>query len=53
MNPSLEEDARILIVDDDGTMRLMLRRVLERDGYAVEEADNNGPDEDDGVRVEL
>ena len=40
MNPSLEEDARILVVDDDGTMRLMLRRVLERDGYAVEEADN-------------
>jgi diguanylate cyclase (GGDEF)-like protein len=35
---TLEDNARILIVDDDRTMRLLLRHALERDGYSVEEA---------------
>ncbi|MGH8488019.1 MAG: putative bifunctional diguanylate cyclase/phosphodiesterase [Gammaproteobacteria bacterium] len=28
----------VLVIDDDATMRLMIRRVLERDGFRVEEA---------------
>lgn len=31
---------RILVVDDDSGMRLILRRLLEREGYHVEEAQN-------------
>jgi diguanylate cyclase (GGDEF)-like protein len=38
VNSTLEDSARILIVDDDRTMRLLLRHALERDGYSVEEA---------------
>ncbi|MCH9673080.1 MAG: EAL domain-containing protein [Gammaproteobacteria bacterium] len=36
----LEDAAKILIVDDDRTMRLLLRHALERDGYDVNEAGN-------------
>lgn len=32
--------ARILIIDDDDDLRLILRKVLERQGYVVEEAPN-------------
>jgi two-component system cell cycle response regulator CpdR len=32
--------ARILVVDDDEAMRLLLRAVLERQGYEVVEAEN-------------
>lgn len=28
----------VLVIDDDATMRLMIRRGLERDGFRVEEA---------------
>jgi two-component system response regulator PilR (NtrC family) len=31
---------RILVVDDDSGMRMILKRFLERDGYRVEEAVN-------------
>jgi signal transduction histidine kinase/DNA-binding response OmpR family regulator len=34
------EDQKILVVEDDPTMRLMLRRTLEREGWAVVEAEN-------------
>jgi signal transduction histidine kinase len=30
----------VLIVDDDKTMRILLRRILEKDGYIIEEAEN-------------
>lgn len=30
--------ARILVIDDDARIRLLLRRVLEKDGHQVEEA---------------
>ena len=30
--------ARILIIDDEDAFRAMLRRVLEREGYQVDEA---------------
>lgn len=32
--------ARILVIDDDASLRLLLRGVLERQGYSVVEADN-------------
>ena len=32
--------ARILVVDDDKVMRLLLRAMLERQGYSVVEAEN-------------
>jgi CheY-like chemotaxis protein len=38
--------ARILVVDDDKAIRLLLRAVLERRGYAVVEAGNG----DEGLR---
>jgi CheY-like chemotaxis protein len=31
---------QILIIDDDSQFRLMLRRLLEKEGYEVHEADN-------------
>lgn len=40
MKPLLKDNARILVVDDDRTMRLLLRHALERDGYEVEEAND-------------
>lgn len=40
--PSLVEidDSRILIVDDDEIIRKLLRRVLERSGYIIDEAES-------------
>lgn len=35
-----KEDVRILVVDDDPEVRLLLRRCLERESYAVSEAQN-------------
>ncbi|MEO5338370.1 MAG: response regulator [Magnetospirillum sp. WYHS-4] len=32
--------ARILVIDDDPRIRLLIRRILEGDGHAVEEAGN-------------
>ena len=37
---SVEEGARILIVDDDSATRMLIRHTLERYGYVVAEADN-------------
>ena len=34
------EGSRILIVDDDEIIRKLLRRVLERSGFVVDEADS-------------
>lgn len=39
--------ARILIIDDDTSVRDVLRQMLEREGYEVDEACNG----DDGVRI--
>jgi CheY-like chemotaxis protein len=39
--------ARILVVDDDKALRLLLRAVLERRGHAVVEAENG----DEGLRL--
>jgi DNA-binding NtrC family response regulator len=39
--------ARILIIDDDEYVRDVLRQMLEREGYEVDEACNG----DDGVRI--
>lgn len=39
--------ARILIIDDDNSVRDVLRQMLEREGYEVDEACNG----DDGVRI--
>ena len=36
------ESSRILVVDDDRAMRLLMRHKLERDGYVVEEAADGG-----------
>jgi CheY-like chemotaxis protein len=35
-----EHAARILIVDDDGTLRTWLRRLLQAEGFVTEEAEN-------------
>ncbi|MDT8371365.1 MAG: response regulator [Gammaproteobacteria bacterium] len=37
---STDNNATVLVVDDDATTRIMLRRVMEADGYHVEEAHN-------------
>ena len=37
---SLNDHARILVVDDDPSMRLLLRQTLEQDGHVVEEAED-------------
>ena len=37
---SVDEGARILVVDDDSATRMLVRRTLERYGYVVDEADN-------------
>ena len=34
------EGSRILVVDDDEIIRMLLRRLLERSGFVVEEADS-------------
>lgn len=36
--PSPTRPARVLIVDDDADVRLVLRRMLEQDGYEIAEA---------------
>jgi DNA-binding response OmpR family regulator len=36
----MEPDARVLVVDDEHALRRLLRLYLEREGYAVVEADN-------------
>ncbi len=36
----MESDARVLVVDDEHALRRLLRLYLEREGYAVVEADN-------------
>jgi PAS domain S-box-containing protein len=38
--PSVAEEGPVLIVDDDPDTRQMIRRTLEREGYAVREAAN-------------
>ncbi len=35
-----EEQSRVLIVDDDRSMRMALRNILEQDGYRIDEASN-------------
>ena len=37
---AVDGDTRILVVDDDPAMRLVLREILEQDGHAVEEAED-------------
>jgi CheY-like chemotaxis protein len=37
---SLSQPPRIMVVDDERTIRLIVRRILEKDGYAVAEAEN-------------
>ena len=37
---SVDGDTRILVVDDDPAMRLLLRQILEQDGHVVEEAED-------------
>ncbi|MEB3336713.1 MAG: response regulator, partial [Leptolyngbyaceae bacterium] len=41
----------ILVVDDDKTMRLLLRRVMEQEGYQVTEACNGHQGLDAFMRV--
>ena len=38
--PAAKSAARILIADDDATIRIILRKVLEAQGYEIEEADD-------------
>jgi CheY-like chemotaxis protein len=38
--PSVDGGSNILVVEDDATTREMLRRMLEREGWTVAEADN-------------
>ncbi len=38
---------RILVIDDEHMIRIMLRKILEKAGYAVEEAANGN----EGIRV--
>ena len=41
MNPTLQKDSPlILVADDDRFTRMLLRQILEQDGYRVEEAGN-------------
>jgi CheY-like chemotaxis protein len=35
--------ARVLIIEDNETLRMILRRILEQAGYEVTEAPNGGP----------
>ena len=37
------EMKRVLVIDDEASMRHMLRLVLEREGYQVDEADGGRP----------
>src|SRR4051812_17773015 len=38
--PRMNARLRVLVVDDDGDIRLLLRELLERAGYAVDEAED-------------
>lgn len=38
--PKVKRDLSVLLVDDDGVGRTLMRLLLERDGYAVEETDD-------------
>ena len=42
LNPNQAERPRILVVDDDATMRLLMTEVLTEDGYTLDEVEN-GP----------
>ena len=42
LNRNPAENPRILVVDDDATMRLLMTEVLTDDGYTIDEVDN-GP----------
>ncbi len=39
-SPRMDSEARVLVVDDEHALRRLLRLYLEREGYAVVEADN-------------
>ena len=36
----MDENQRVLVVDDEDRIRRLIRMYLERDNFAVEEADN-------------
>ena len=38
MKPVMNDRPRVLVVDDDADIRLLLRELLERAGYTVDEA---------------
>ena len=40
MNRRMNARLRVLVVDDDEDIRLLLRELLERAGYAVDEAED-------------
>ena len=42
--PQIASDVRVSVIDDDATVRLMLRRLLEREGWAVvDSSSSEGP----------
>jgi DNA-binding response OmpR family regulator len=44
---------RLLVLDDEERFRAVLRRILERSGYAVEEASRESLEKSTGVRIDL
>ncbi|HQY89351.1 MAG TPA: response regulator, partial [Tepidisphaeraceae bacterium] len=55
MNPKSNQIYRVLVVDDEKNIRLMLRNALETDGYEVIEAENGKQalDELEGFRPDV